>query len=155
MPLFRVEFSRAPFSYTLIKQLITIVTFDVIDPDIIFGKTLYPPEDDEKYLNKNKNFVNTGYDKLYTVSNMGITFVILLSMIMISVILCLTKKLKSLPRGVETRRQNMIKSLYWNSYIRFLIEGTLEIFISAVINIRYLYESGVNPFDSTQGGLQF
>ena len=104
---------------------------------------------------KNKNFVDTGYDKLYTVSNMGITFVILLSMIMISLILCLTKKLKSLPRSIETRRQNMMKSLYWNSYIRFLIEGTLEIFISALINIRYLYESRVNPFDSTQGGLQF
>ena len=49
----------------------------------------------------------------------------------------------------------MLKSLYWNSYIRFIIEGTLEIFISTIINIRYLYESGTNPFDDSQGGMQF
>ena len=45
--------------------------------------------------------------------------------------------------------------MYWNSYFRFIVEGTLEIFISAGINIRYLMLSGANPFDSTQGGWQF
>lgn len=97
-------------------------------------------------------YVNTGYDQVYTVSNMGITFVILFSMLMISLCLFLTKKVTRLPSKLETKRQNMLKSLYWNSYIRFLIEGTLEIFISTLINFSYLLESKVNPFDSTQGG---
>ena len=131
------------------------MTFDVIDPDLILGNTLSPPENDELYLNQHSNFVNTGYDQLYTVSNMGITFVILFVMVLISLCLFVTKKLRSLPPKIEAKRQNMLKSLYWNSYIRFIIEGTLEIFISTIINIRYLYESGTNPFDDSQGGMQF
>ena len=134
-----------------------IVTFDVIDPDLILGNTLMPPDQDEnqeKYLSnpEHMRYVNTGYDQVYTVSNMGITFVILFSMLMISLCLFLTKKVTRLPSKLETKRQNMLKSLYWNSYIRFLIEGTLEIFISTLINFSYLLESKVNPFDNTQGG---
>ena len=98
--------------------------------------------------------METGYDQAYLVSNLGITFLILLIMLLISLFLCLTKKVKKLPRKLLTKRENLMKSLYWNSYIRFVIEGTLEIYISASINIKYLFDNWIipgnmkyNPFD--------
>ena len=148
LPLLDVEFARAAFSYNCTQYLLTIVTFDVVDPLTLLGPLSLPENDDisnSRYVIP--RFEETGYDQLYIVSNMGITFLILLMMLTISMLLCLTKRTEKLPQKLLKKRDSMIKSIYWNSYFRFIVEGTLEIFISAGINIRYLMLSGANPFD--------
>ena len=156
LPLLNVEFSRVMISYKCVQQLLQIVTFDIYPPLELLSP-LSLPEHNEDYSSVyvTPRFEETGYDQLYLVSNLGITFLILLGMLLLSLLLCLTKRIKKLPQKLLTKRENLLKSMYWNSYIRFIVEGTLEIFISAGINFKYLFDSGVNPFDPSQGGWQF
>ena len=91
------------------------------------------------------NFEETGYDSLYATVNLGMTFVILVGIIMLCIFLKCTNSCKEMHPKFNTRHDETVKKLYWNTYLRFIIEGSLEIIISTSINIEYWHKMGIRP----------
>ena len=134
MPLFNVEFPY--FTQRLIQNLVQIATFDVIDPALFFEPIDMLPESEEIHVRT--NFDSTGYNSLYSTVNLGMTFIFMSGMIILSVILVCLKPFKRMNPKLNAKHANMTKSLYWNTYIRFIIEGSLEMFISCSINLEFV-----------------
>ena len=115
-----------------------MVTFEIFDPEIVFGPILSPPQYSDEYIEEHKQFDNStsaGYEKIHTVSNLGFTFMILVMILIVSASLCIMAPLKRTNVWVQTRFHKVQEALYWNTYLRYLIEGALEICISTTINI--------------------
>ena len=101
--------------------------------DEIFDFTLNPddvPEDDEK-------FFEVGYESKLFIVNLGTLYLMFLIILLIPVFLLLTRPCKTKSRWLTNKHHNLINSLHGNMFIRYLIEGCLDIANCIVINFLY------------------
>ena len=155
IPLFDIDFEdRARRSEKLISFLVNVVTFDIVPPDTFIVPVLDPPEYEEEYIEEHSFAVGAGYEYLHTINSLNITFVFLVAIIALSIIIWLVNLKRRKHRLLLTVIYKITDALYWNVYIRYVIEGALEICVSAFVNSQFWLVYEVNPFKE-QGSLRF
>ena len=134
LPLFDMVFPS--FSQEAVTSLITITTFEVMPTDEIFA-TIDAPEEEQE----NPNFASVGYEAISMILNLGTMFLSLLVMMLIPILLLVTKPCKKKSRWLTKRHTGLTKSLHGNMFIRYLLEGCLDIAICSVLDVVHQLES--------------
>lgn len=128
LPLFDITFPS--LSQQMVEDLITIATFDVMPSDDVFQATLDPPEQEQD----NEKFAEIGYESSWMIINLGTMFLSFVIMLFIPVLLLLVKPCKHKSLWLNKKYTNTLNALHGNMFIRFLIEGSLDIAICIVLN---------------------
>mmetsp|Transcript_26104 Transcript_26104/g.34906 ORF Transcript_26104/g.34906 Transcript_26104/m.34906 type:complete len:154 (-) Transcript_26104:1104-1565(-) len=132
LPLFMINFPQ--LSFTVIESLITIATFDAFPTELVYEATIEPPEDDEQALEK---FENIGFEANFMILNLGTLFLIFIILLILPCFLFFTKPCKNCTKGFKKKHKGMSKSVKGNAYIRFILEGGLDIAICASLNFQH------------------
>lgn len=140
LPLFDVSFP--PLSQSMVENLITIATFDVMPSDDVLGATLDPPEQEQQ----NEKFQQIGFESSWMIVNLGTMFLTFVIMLFIPVLLLLIKPCRAKSHWLDKKYSSMMQALHGNMFIRYLMEGSLDISICIVLNFIQ---------DSDSGGLQW
>lgn len=121
----------------ILDKLIDIAQFDVLESDWIFVDTLKMtvPEDYEQFHMENLERVK--YESTYAINNMGSLFFIFVIFCVQGLVLLLVKPfLLFLPYTWQLSHRRQSKALFWNSFIRIILEATLDVAIATFYNIR-------------------
>ena len=113
---------------TLINELITIATFDLVEPELMIGWIIGFPDEDENDLDA--AFVESGYESKYMVNLLGFGFVILTITLLVMIGLLIMHPLKKHSQRISKRLDDTSDSLFWGFWLRFIIEDSMIALIS-------------------------
>ena len=127
MPLFQIEFPEV--SLNIVEGLITIVTFEVLPwVDPFLQATLNPPESEQRDL----KFKGVGYETDYLITNLGtMWFTLVIILLCLPGFVFLTKRCARKSPKLAKTRTSIMNTLHGNVFIRYLLEGCLDISICA------------------------
>jgi hypothetical protein len=74
------------------------------------------------------------------IMNLGSLYLVLLLMIVQVIILTLTKPLTAISRRYARQHLKLSNTLYWNAFLRLILEATLDFSIAALINIETILD---------------
>jgi len=134
LPLFKVNFPE--LSTLMVTSLITIATFDILPADDIYAATLETPDDDGQ---EDEQFDEIGFGSNYMILNLGTMFISLVIILATPVCIFMTKPCGKCSNTLKKSQESTMKSMKGNVFIRYLIEGFLDISICASLN--YIYET--------------
>ena len=126
----------------MVNALISIATFDVMPSGDIFDATIEPPEDEQEDSKFGELF-----DYNYMILNLGTMFLVLVVMLTLPLCLICTGPCRSCWPWLDRKHRATKTNLHGNVWIRFIMEGGLDIFLCAALNYIYLMHSA--------GGLQW
>lgn len=132
LPLFFIEFPS--LAIMMVNSLITIATFDVMPSDEVFELTIDAPEDEQE----DEKFQDVDFESNYMILNMGTMFLMFIVLLIIPCILLCSRPCRSCSRWLNKKHGAMSESMKGNSWIRFVMEGSLDISICASLNYIYL-----------------
>ena len=112
-------------------DLIGVVSFGLVEEGSIFVWVFGAPEFNDTPISK---FNATGYGSQYLICNMGTMFFALLTILIMTFFTIVCKPFEQKSKRIKTKMDKWRKGIYWNSYLRFMIEGCLEIFIGIFLN---------------------
>ena len=117
-------------------DLLSTMTFDNFSEGDVFNLVLSPP-DESAEINEGefKAFQSTGYESRYLIINLGMMYFTFIVMIFMSILTYICRPFEKRSKYIKKKMKNWRESLFWNGYLRLLIEGCLEIFIGVVLNI--------------------
>lgn len=121
IPLFQL--SLPANAQTLVDQLITIATFDLVEPEVVFGWMLEFPEEDENALDP--SFTESGYESAYMINLLGMGFIVFIAILLVILCILLLHPLRKHSRGLSQRLDTVSGSIFWGFWLRFLIEDSL------------------------------
>ena len=137
LPLF--EISMPANAGMFVSEMTQIATFDIIENrDLFDGWLLDFPEEDEGELKG--RFVETGYENKDIISLLGIGFVIIVILLIVMFFLCITNPCKEHSECLERINEKASGIIFWNFWLRFLIEDSLCAEISLCC---YLFSSNL------------
>jgi len=116
---------------TVLGFLIEIAQFDVVGNDLVFGEAVAFPADQEELLRR--PFVETGYESNYAFVNMGTNVIIIAVLLVFKVILLLFVPCRKQNNCVGRSHRKCSKVIFWNFWLRLVIQSCLEITIAACI----------------------
>jgi hypothetical protein len=90
------------------------------------------PEENEELLEEKLLLVD--YGSTFTVINLGSLYLLFVLFIFEGVILCITRPCRVCPRFKKVH-DKLSKALFWNSFLRLLLEASLELAIATFNNI--------------------
>ena len=129
MPLFEVAFPD--LSKAVIDQLIIIATFDLLPAaDLMIKVSGEEPAE----LEDDNRFVEVGYDFEEFIMNLGTLFITFLVILMIPCCLLCVKPFKHKSRWLNKKYKGLSDSIHGNLFIRYILEGCLDISICAMLN---------------------
>ena len=99
-----------------------------------------PPEEESL----DPKFEDVGYEATSLILNLGTMFLTLLVMLLIPLCLLASKPFKNKSRWFSKKHESLARSASGNMFIRYMLEGCLDIVICAVLNF-------VNDMDSEDG----
>ena len=126
IPLFKL--SLPANAQVLINELITIATFDLVEPELMIGWIIGFPEEDENDLDA--AFVESGYESKYMVNLLGFGFVILTFILLVMIVLLIMHPLKKHSQRISKRLDDTSDSIFWGFWLRFIIEDSMIALIS-------------------------
>jgi hypothetical protein len=83
------------------------------------------------------------------IMNLGTMFLALVLMLTIPCWLLLTRSCKSKSQWLTQKHKSLIAALHGNMFIRFLIEGSLDIAICGTLNLYKIFSEGGFQWDNT------
>ena len=122
---------------TVLNELIKVAQFDMVDNADAYGFMVEFPEEDDDMLEKTVHFVETGYESSYAFVNMGTNVIILTILLFFMALLVVTHGVRKSRNRAGRCHRYCSGTIYWNFWLRMLIQGCLEIGISAMIYLRY------------------
>lgn len=126
-------------SNVMVGSLITIATFDVMPADNILDKTLGIP-DDEREEDK---FTDVGIEGHYMILNLGTIFLVLVITLMMPIFLICVKPCVNKKQKWKKKHKGCVTSMKGNVFIRFFLEGCLDIVLCGALNIIYIQENDI------------
>ena len=129
LPLFNVAFPE--LSQSMVENMIAIATFDVMPSDEVFLATLDAPESEQE----DQKFQDVGYGSNFMILNLGTMFLTLVIMLTVPCCILVTLPCKSSSKCLTNKHKGCTDALRGNFFIRFLLEGCLDISICATLNI--------------------
>ena len=78
-----------------------------------------------------------GYESNLLVINLGTMYITLVIMLMTPICICTTRPCKDRSKWLQRKRVGLLNALHGNMFIRFLIEGCLD--VSICIYCQYLF----------------
>lgn len=135
LPLIGIELPEHT-TYVLGK-LITVAQFDIVENQLVYGEVITFEEEVEGNLRT--NFVNTGYESDYAFVNMGTNVIILTILLFAMLLLLICAPCRNRRNCIGRAHRKCSGIVFWNFWLRLLIEGCLEIAISAGL---YLLQEG-------------
>ena len=120
-------------SFVIIEALIAIATFDLFPTDEIYTATISPPEDEEQ---ESEKFSEIGYESNSMILNLGTLFLVLVLLLAWPCFLLCTIPCKRLCSCFKTKHEASSESFKGNAYIRYILEGFLDIAICASLNYK-------------------
>ena len=118
---------------SILSQLIGIAQFDIVENELVYGWLIPFEEDDEDLLRE--NIVTTGYESNYAFVNMGTNVIIITILLFFKGFLLCTIPVKHKDTRVGRFHRKCSGIMFWNFWLRMLIQGCLEILISAVLYV--------------------
>ena len=128
------------------EVLIVVATFDVLPSDLIFEETMKSYHEEEQ---KDERLANVGFESNSMILNMGSLFFILLILLTLPCCLFVSKPCKKYSGKFSAKHVSLTKSLYGNIYIRYLLEGCLDIAVCIVLNLINASNEGSLKWDSS------
>jgi hypothetical protein len=98
------------------------------------------PEENEEF--KLSNVEKTNYGSTYTVINLGSLYLIFVLMVIEAILLFITKPICWFSSKIKEYHNKFSRALYFNSFLRLILEASLEISISTLNNIVVFYREG-------------
>ena len=86
--------------------------------------------------------MNVGYESNFMIINLGTMFLTLVVMLTIPLCICVTLPCKSKSKWLTTKHKSLTNALHGNMFIRYLMEGCLDIAICSALNIMKGVEDG-------------
>lgn len=125
------------FTNDVFLVIISIAQFDLIDTEAWIYKGIFGIEipDDYETLHLNST-TKVGYGSTYTMLNLGTLHLIFLIMVVQCILLCICSPCYSIFGSCRNKAQGMKNSLYWNAFLRLILEASLELAITTLNNIR-------------------
>lgn len=143
LPLF--DISMPANAGVFIGKIAEVATFDVVEnKDVFDGWLLTIPETNEGELNG--RFVESGYEHRDMVQLLGVGFIVIFVTLIIMLILCLTNPLRRLGNKIEKVHAKVSNIIFWNFWLRFLIEDSLVAEISVCC---YFFNSNVETTETS------
>ena len=87
--------------------------------------TLDAPESDQV----DDRFADVGYESNLLIVNLGTLYITLIIMLLTPVCICSTKPCKKRSKWLQKKHVSLLNALQGNMFIRYLIEGCLDIAI--------------------------
>lgn len=152
-----VNIPMPPNAGIVFQNIMKVATFDIVDTDPLvdylestFGLTW------KESAALNSSFDEMGYETLDPMRNLQLMFVALVALLLIPILLKMVLVIvyccKPLRKGVNW----LERKLYFNYYIRFILEAYLEFSIAAIITISKpqrmidLWNSAMNNFSKAR-----
>jgi len=132
-------------SSIMVGSLINIATFDVMPSDEAFDATLNAPIEEDEQMNA--KFEEIGMGANYMILNLGTMFIVFVIMLTIPACLICTKPCRRCWPWLDKKHKATATSLHGNAWIRFIMEGSLDIALCGAINYIFI--------NDRQGGLQW
>ena len=133
-PLFWMSFPD--LSGMMVGSLITIATFDVMPSDDVFDATVEPPDDEQE----DDKFAEIGFESNFMILNLGTMFLMFVVMLTIPACLICTGPCRRCWPWLDRKHKATKTNLHGNVWIRFLMEGSLDIAICASLNYIFIQE---------------
>ena len=149
LPLFKVQFPE--LSFGIVEALLEIAGFEVLPMgDWMSEYALESPELelDDTVGSKDEKFVAIGYESNLMITNLGSMFVTLVFILLIPIWLFLLRPCKNKYQWLHTKHTSLTNSIYGNLYIRYLLEGCLDIAISLTLQVTHMGSNGLE-WDTT------
>ena len=112
----------------LVDKMLAIAHFDIIENSVAFGAIMEFPEENEDALKA--RFIESGYESAYMINLLGIGFIVIVVTFTIMFILLITYPLTKYYERVKTPHSKVSSSIFWGTWIRFLMEESLVAFMS-------------------------
>ena len=96
-----------------------------------------------------ESFTEVKYESSYMIMNLGSLYLVLLFMIVQAILLPITKPLTLFSARFNRWHTSISKTLFWNGFLRLILEAALDFSIAVLINIKVVYEldkSGSNAW---------
>ena len=107
--------------------------FDIVENEVVYGWLIPFTEDDEDLLRE--NIVLTGYESNFAFINMGTNVIIITILLIFKMVLLCTFPFKNKQSPVGRFHRKCSGIMFWNFWLRLLIQGCLEIGISATLYV--------------------
>ena len=149
LPLFDITFPS--LSIKSLQGLIEIANFDILPSNDIFSFTLDFSMDEFEKENEqsDEKFENVGYESTSIIMNMGSLFISFVIFLTLPALLLCLRPCRSKSRLIKDKSEKISTALKGNLFIRFFLEGCLNIAISSVLNIEHANENGGLEWDSS------
>ena len=99
----------------------------------MFNLVLEVP-DGEEVENDDEKLADGGYESYYMILNLGTLFITFIFMITaIPCFVCLSQPFKKRSNWVRTKSDGLLKALHGNMFLRFTLEGCLDIAICCYV----------------------
>ena len=96
-----------------------------------------------------EKFENVGYESTSIIMNMGSLFISFVIFLTLPALLLCLRPCRSKSRLIKDKSEKISTALKGNLFIRFFLEGCLNIAISSVLNIEHANENGGLKWDSS------
>jgi hypothetical protein len=126
--------------------IITIAQFDLIDTETYIFKGMLNmeiPESHQEYHQEAFDLV--GYGNSFMILNLGTLYLIFLIFVLEGILLFICKPIFWVNKRLRNWSIKLKKALYWNSFLRLIMEASLDLAITTLYNVSIfggLYEDG-------------
>jgi len=96
-----------------------------------------------------ESFTDVKYESSYMIMNLGSLYLVLLVMIVQAILLPITKPLTKFSARFNRWHTSVSETLFWNGFLRLILEAALDFSIAVLINLKVVYElhrSGSNEW---------
>ena len=132
----------------MVASLITIATFDVMPSDEVFDAALNAESGNDEQ--EHSKFADIGMEANYMILNLGTMFLVFVIMLTIPACLICTKPCGRCWPWLDKKNTATATSLQGNAWIRFIMEGSLDIAICGSLNYIFIKkESGGLQWDTS------
>mmetsp|Transcript_6845 Transcript_6845/g.9408 ORF Transcript_6845/g.9408 Transcript_6845/m.9408 type:complete len:154 (-) Transcript_6845:1424-1885(-) len=127
-PLLQMEFPD--LSGMMVENLIEIATFDIMPAEDVMNAAVELPEEDRD----EDNFTEIGIESDFMIVNLGTMFLVFVVMLIMPACLICTGPCRSCWPWLDRKHKATATNLHGNVWIRFLMEGSLDIIICGALN---------------------
>lgn len=136
-------------THDILGYLITVAQFDIVENELVYGSYVpFEPEHDDL---QRMNFSSTGYESNFAMVNMGTNVLILTIVFIIILLLLVCMPIRNSKSWSGRRHRSCTKSIFWNFWLRLLIQGCLEILCASgpyLMDRKELLEKSENGYTS-------
>ena len=125
--------------------MIKIATFDFLGEFKEMGYDLFDYIFDfPESIQVDQVFIDSGYDSVYFVVNLGTLFFVIVGYLVILTIICMLLMFKcSEASWIQVKKKKLKRAFIWNSVLRLIIEGYFEIILAlGIASIKTSFVSG-------------